>query len=527
MDGKDGTGMRRTTTSSLLVLLIVSLSAPSASAATLNGTVKLGGIVLDQSGDRSTVQETYNVFDGFSVNQVYLNGTSNASDHFMLDLREINLDSRKGSIVYRRPGVFKLTARYDQHRQLFVPDSDVNSQRKDWKVGAQFSPADWLSVTADFDYLTRDGTRASFPPGTLGVLGTEYDNVLQVGRVSVQADRDRIGGGFAYSISDFSDELNSDADRRGHVVSARLHAPCFVYDRWTHLLRGAYGISKLSNDDIDNEFLSFRYTGIIAPWRPLQFKYTFDASRVDDESTELKTDRFQNIVDGTVFYRFGQFSGGYVYETNDDDRLLTHYHGWRAGTVFRFGRLVTAKVNYAGRNKKDEEELTLLKDVESNRVRARFQVQPLDAFAVGGSYSRRDREFPDIRVETEGDVVTGFTRYSLAGWGAASGEYSHSEDTFDDRISRFKTRSDIVTGRIDLDRFGDLRLGGGVTYLDIGGDLDIEKSMFFVEGSYALQENYHVEVKYQVYNYDDYVLLDRYYTANVVWFNFGYDFDLK
>jgi hypothetical protein len=445
----------------------------------------------------------------------------------MLDLREVNLDSRKGRLVYRRPGVFKITAGFDQHRQLFAPDADISSRRRDWKIGAQFSPRDWLNLSGSFNYLNRDGDRASYPIGTTSVLGTGYDNVLQIGRVSAQAQRDRIGGGVSYSISDYSDELNSDADRRGHLVSARFHAPSMVWDRWTHFLRGAYGISRLSSADIENTLMSFEYTGIVAPVRALQVKYTFDARRVDDESTDLETDRFQNIVDATVFYPLGQFSGGYVYETNDDDRLLTHYHGWRAGSVFRLGTLLTAKVNYDGRNKKDEEALTLLQDVESNRIRARFQLQPIEAFAVGARYSWRDREFPDIQVEAEGEVVTGFTRYTLSGWGTASGEYSHSEDRFDDRISRFKTRSDIVTGRLDVDRFGDLRLGGGVTYLDIGGDLDIEKSMFFVEGSYAIQDNYHVDVKYQVYNYDDYVLLDRYYTANVVWFNFGYDFDLK
>ena len=35
--------------------------------------------------------------------------------------------------------------------------------------------------------------------------------------------------------------------------------------------------------------------------------------------------------------------------------------------------------------------------------------------------------------------------------------------------------------------------------------------------------DYHVEVKYNVYNYDDYILLDRYYTANVVWVNVAWD----
>ena len=34
-------------------------------------------------------------------------------------------------------------------------------------------------------------------------------------------------------------------------------------------------------------------------------------------------------------------------------------------------------------------------------------------------------------------------------------------------------------------------------------------------------------MKYNISNYDDYVLVDRYYTANAVWFNFAYDFHVE
>jgi hypothetical protein len=68
-----------------------------------------------------------------------------------------------------------------------------------------------------------------------------------------------------------------------------------------------------------------------------------------------------------------------------------------------------------------------------------------------------------------------------------------------------------------------LNVASGVTYLDIGRDLDIEKTIVFVESALKLFDRYHLEVKYNVYNYDDYILLDRYYTANVVRVDFGYD----
>ena len=54
----------------LAAMMIVAFGASSSYATTLDGTVKVGGIILDEEGDRSAVQETYDVYDGFAVSQV-------------------------------------------------------------------------------------------------------------------------------------------------------------------------------------------------------------------------------------------------------------------------------------------------------------------------------------------------------------------------------------------------------------------------------------------------------------------------
>ena len=126
-------------------------------------------------------------------------------------------------------------------------------------------------------------------------------------------------------------------------------------------------------------------------------------------------------------------------------------------------------------------------------------------------------------MKVDGDVASGYGRYAVGSWGSVGADYSYSNDDYRDLAGRFATVSDIVTGRADFTRVKNLRLAGGVTYLDIGKDLDIEKSSVFVEGSYRVWHDYRVEVQYNVYNYDDYILLDRYYTANVVRFNLVYD----
>ena len=82
-----------------------------------------------------------------------------------------------------------------------------------------------------------------------------------------------------------------------------------------------------------------------------------------------------------------------------------------------------------------------------------------------------------------------------------------------------------MTSRFVFNRVTGLDLIFGLSYIDIGKDLDIEKSILFFEGDYVFPQGFRVELKYNVYNYDDYLIRDRYYTGNVVWLNLGYDFN--
>jgi hypothetical protein len=379
--------------------MTVVVRRPRRLAGGLDGTVKLGGGYFDEEGDRSTVQETYNIHDGFSVSQILLDGALSPRSYLKLDLRQMNLDSRQGDLVYRIPGAFKLTGGYDQHRQVFDPDRAVTSYRKDLRLGVEVTPSEWLGLVGYFNSLNRDGDRLSFPAGTLSGLGTTYDNRLLTGQVGADVKKKDFGGGVSYRITDFADEVNSAADRTGSVVSARVHATGFLFEKLSHYLRGAYGVRKLSNGDLDYTLANFQYTGVLRRAEAFQLKYNFDANRIDNESTRLKTDRFQNIIDATYFYRYGSINGGYGYEMNDDDRTLTSYDTWRAGTTFNVGKAFHARFDYADRTKKDQEELTLLKDIEASAPAG--PGEPAKDLCWGNMPS--GAEFPDIGVKADGE----------------------------------------------------------------------------------------------------------------------------
>jgi hypothetical protein len=526
LDGGDGSmNVTRTVLVSAGMMLAFASAAP---AADVEGTIKLGGVIVDEkAGDLSVMQETYNIYEGFSATQLMLNGNLNPRTLFTLSLNDINLDNRRSDFELRVPGRFRFFTRYDQHRQVFDPDRVLNSTRKDLRFGAWAAPSAWVKISADYDRQTRDGERLGFPAGTASELGNGYDDVLQTGRIEGEVRKGERVLALAYDFSDYSDRDTGGRDRSGYVVSARLRLPRVISDKITHLLRAAYGAREVTNADTDYTLQNFQYTGVALPVRPVQLKYNFYAGRIKDESTRIQTDNFRNNFDATYFHPWGAVFGGYGYEMNDDDRSLTSYHTYRLGGSVRGPRDLTAKVEYANRSKKDEEKLTLLQDIETTTFTAKFQASPVGGLVLGAGFKDRRRDFTDIGVEAVGQAANVYGRYVYEGWGSVGGEYTFAKDEYDNRVAGFDTESHIVTGRIRCERIENLKFGGGLTYLDVGKDLDIEKSILFVEAAYTVRQNYHVEVKYNIYNYDDYVLLDRYYTANIVWINVAYDFDFQ
>lgn len=511
--------------------LVLALAVPVA-AGTYNGTLKLGGIIIDEddAGDFTAMQETYNLYDGFTVSRVYLNGLVNARNSFTIDLHEVNHDSRRGYFTYRRPGLLRLNARYDQHRQVYDAARATTSDRKDMRVGLDIAPLHWLNINADYGYTGRDGNRVGFPDSTESALGNSYDYNLQTAGIEAQVKQGPRHFAARFDYSGLSNNLDDTYDRQGFVVSGRVFTPneYILQDKLSHTFRIAYGKHELPNvGGLDYEIGTVQYIGLLKPIERVGVRYHFLGNRVDNKSTDLVTDNYRHIADVFYYHQYGQVYGGYTWESLDDDRSVTTYNGFRIGATARYQNKVRAKVDYASREKTDEEKLTLLQDSEATRLRARLEVVPLDRLTLGGHYHDRTREYPDIGVKSDGISTGGFGRYTWNEWGSASADYTYYDNDYTNTGSTFTTAAHTVTGRVDFDRVQNLNVGGGVSYLRVKEGVDVEKTIFHADATYRVADNYRIEVKYNAYNYDDFIIVDRFYTANVVWINIAYDFNVE
>ena len=507
----------------IAVAVAVGPIAPAA-ADSVDGTILVGGIYKDETqGDLSAVPETFNIYDGFSISRIDLRAKVGSRNFFHLDLHEINMKSSKGAFTYRVPDLGSLTVRHDQHRQLLDATGGTFSMRRDWHTGLRLTPGRNLRLLADYGWQSRRGFRIGYPAGTNSFLDNTYDYDLETGRFEAEVMHRGYSLAVSYEMSRFEDDPMSEAERKGQVYSARLRGPCLLLpDRLTHLLTFSYGLQRLEASGLEDKLSNVQYVGILRLPHDLQLQYRFYAGTTESAASGQKTDNVRNDVDLTWYNRLGSLFAGYGYVTNDDYEALTRYDVWRVGGNATLAGKTKVKVSYATSAKKDENERTLLRDIDVSRLHASVRSQITPELTLGASFVDRSREYPALDVQVDGRRWGLFGRLARTGLGAVQVDYTYSDDDYQDHTAGFRADNHAISARVDYEKLADLRLSAGVTWLDVGKDLDIEKSILSFSGQYDFLDDWFVEAKYNVYNHDDFILVDRYYTANVVWLNLGY-----
>ncbi len=170
-----------------------------------------------------------------------------------------------------------------------------------------------------------------------------------------------------------------------------------------------------------------------------------------------------------------------------------------------------------------------MKDTEYARAEAKIDARPLSGVTVGGRVADRTRKMPDIGAEAEGLSVSAYGTYRYEHFGDAGViattlgvDYRYADDDYDNTVGEYHVTSQFVTGRVDLDLYQKITAAAAVHFITLGEDMDIEKSILSFEVAYTFRKSYDAKVKYNVYNYDDFLVAGSFYTANVVWIDFGY-----
>jgi hypothetical protein len=217
---------------------------------------------------------------------------------------------------------------------------------------------------------------------------------------------------------------------------------------------------------------------------------------------------------------------GYQYDVNDDDK-----DGVEANSVYLSGWLKPLDhFDFRGelgiRAEDVKEGSRLIGD--EDRTRLKFSVKYNDETVGSLKFLLEQKTRENDEIGSEAD----FTRYSIGGDAAIrnycdiSAGYAYSLGDYQNVEQSFEFRDHYLYLDIASREYYRMTAGFGATYYRSRRDLDVESFALRFSASYRLQTEYRFEAAFSTDSFDDFLVRDKYYTANIVELSIIRDFSI-
>ncbi|RME31479.1 MAG: hypothetical protein D6800_00725, partial [Candidatus Zixiibacteriota bacterium] len=334
-----------------------------------------------------------------------------------------------------------------------------------------------------------------------------------------------------YRRYDVTDDTPAGLDRTANSFRVSATARLPQYD-WLELSGGySYRLDELDADPTELKTnLGWGGARVFLPHQVIA-DYRFSFARTDNTAMGLETDNvFNAIAIGKVWPRHGALRVGYENRIADDLTDRTTSSGFMLSGWYRVDRF-----RFRGEVNTRDENVTkgITRTGDRNNTRNRFSVSYRgDGWGdVTLEWHGRIREHdpsPEIRdtllvnddVKTRVDYNTLSARVNLRNetYGRLTASYSVNLGEYRDNSAEntYEFTDHIIRGTIYPREYRHVQLSASGTYYHSKRDLDVEKFNLSFTGRYTFLTDNHLEVRYNVFNFDDFLFTDRYYTANIV-----------
>jgi hypothetical protein len=484
------------------------------------GDFRLGYTYLDEDGNQSVNQSSFNYYDGVGVsfeNFYYRfdNGIKMSSD-----LSNINLDNRNLFFEITKPGLFGAKVRSNQFRRVYSFDGSDRTKRNLTSAGVWVNPQRYVKLFVDGSFNNLSGTSTD-------LFGSDFVTIPE--RVDYNRNKFNFGGVFnyqgrmfhaEYGTSKFNDEIDGARDQSRENIILRALAPVPRFE-WL-VLTGIYHRFETKYDDSGFKIKSTTAKGSAFADLPDNFALTYYVifNRAGSDSDFVETDNLAHAV--YLMYdkpqRFGA-TLGYQNDVKDDyeDEVIGnsfYLAGWyMPATNFEL------KGEYGYRAEDVDEGSRLVGDENRNRFKlyGKYKANGKGSIKVGTSAKMRRNDQLDSKVDytnvyAEGILTSMKYANVSAGYSYVIGKYENAQQTFE-------FDSHQVHGEIQTRQYKHFTGEFGMIYYRSQRDLDVESFNLRFKLGYQFPGGSRFEAAYNVFNFDDLMFLDRYYTENIVEIN--------
>ncbi len=505
----------------IALLAAVVASSGVALAASGAGGVSVGYHWADEEGNLGVNQETFNFYEGVGISLVdwrYQLDNGMAVD---ADLRNITLNNRNLRAGFHKPGLFGLNVTNNQYRRIYDYNGNNFTRRRTTTVNATIRPVKYVEVFGGFGTTAKHGTDYNVLPSAEDtvVRSTDYSHSnFSVGAAAfcnygtLRADYRHFG---------FNDKSTADADRKADQFTLTGSAPLPRYRNL--LLSAGYSYRKDQTDyrDPESELKTKQsWAGAKLYLKPeITVDYRFLWGMLDHVYRDRSADHILNTISiGKNFARVGGLRVGYENYLADnyvDKTTSTGYlaDGWLRPTE---RLLLTARITT--RNRENDEGSAFAGQQDDNRHRVMAQYRDARWGDLTARWISRTRENKDLTSKVDYDALSGTLGLVRSEWGRLEASYTYYVGKFENRSDQisYEFQDHMLSGHVYPRAIGPVTLDFGASYYRSRRDNDIEKSNLDFGAVWTFRPEHHLEVRYNVYNFDDFHFTDQYYTGNIV-----------
>ncbi len=515
-------------TQTMLTLLLIFVSALGVNANDGTADIKVGYISTDETGNGSVNQETFNINDGFAFSITNLLYQTTNGVKFSANLTNANLENRNLRFNSSKSGLFSISAYNNKYRRNYNYDKTINTTRDSYGFQSSIIASQHIRFFGGYAMTDKEGsslTNIDFMNDT-SLFITDYRHTSY--NLGVQGFHELGNLRVAYQNSNFEDKTTLALDRESKQLTisgfAKIPKLKDVY------LSGGYIYRTDTETKFDTELKTNQlWSGVKYHFlKNHTLEYRFKFARTDNSSQLVETDNWVNSITlGKKWKKSGGLRVGFENRIVDDlvNRSETNMlivDGW-----YKLGTNLLFRGKASTRSKDIPTGSTLLGD--ESITRHLFSVRYTDK-TYGNLTLRIDtriRKNNDEGVNTQIDYTSLSSILNLKNkpYGSLNITYSYYIGEFENRDfitgsnKSYEFSDHVVSGTINPNSYKNFDFSFGGTYYRSRRNHDKEKFSLNFIAKYSLPKEHLIELKYDIFNYDDYMLNRNYYTGNIVEIN--------
>ncbi len=499
------------------IMIVVAVTATAVAAG--SGEAKFGYTFLDETGNLSVDRSTFNDYQGAALSLENFRYNFKNGTYIRANLRNITLNNRNLTADFGKPGFYSLKLFHNQFRRIYDFDGGHATRRHVEGGSLSFYPVRYIEIFGGGSRMGRSGSTIDLfhPEPVPSGVPVDYKQTFFNGGARINYRGIMLVG--EYCGNQFRDKLVSsrDQDRKLGRLSATIPVPKY---EWV-VLQGGFRHFETKFKTSDFTISSNRGWGTAALALPKNFtvKYFFMLDRTSSDSDYTATD---NIVHAAYAgYTYRQKAGvtvGYQHDLND--QYFKEYQGnsFYGSGWFKPMPLAELRAEYGNRKEDVKEGVRLIGNEDVNRLLISGKIRCKKGGSFAAKFESRIRKNDDIGSKVTMNRATVDLGMSEK-CGTVSLGYSYSTGDYTNITQEFKFTDHMLYGDATTKEYRGVTLGAGATYYRSKRDLDVESFNVRFSGAYRFTDDLRLEAIYNAYNFDDFLVRDQYYTANIVEIN--------